>query len=73
MARPREYFEERKVTAVRFPMRVRDQLKAVADDRSTSVNRLVNVAVLHFLEGLPGGDVPLDRRSSGLASSSRPD
>lgn len=72
MARPREYFEERKVTAVRFPMRVRDQLKAVADDRSTSVNRLVNVAVLHFLDGLPGDD-PLDRRSSGSTSSSRSD
>lgn len=73
MARPREFFEERKVTAVRFPVRVRDQLKAVADDQRMSVNRLVNVAVVNFLEGLGGGGEPLDRETVNIGHHIPPD
>ena len=69
MARPRIYHEPRVVTAVRFPVEVRNRLDAAARARRTSVSALVNDAVTGLLDEIdaaPGSstgrtDVPVLR------------
>lgn len=59
MGRPRIYEEPRVATAIRLPVSLRDELRAVAAERDVSVNLLVTRAVLDYLVRLPSlGDAP---------------
>lgn len=59
MARPRIHSEERVVSAVRFPVPLRDELHRVAASRDVSVNYLINRAVENLLEQLAAQPDPL--------------
>lgn len=49
VGRPREYEPDRVNTQVRFPRALYAKLRAEADERGVSVNRLVLLAVSDFL------------------------
>ena len=52
MGRPRIYEEPRVATAIRLPVSLRDELRAVAVERDVSVNFLVQRAVVDYLRRL---------------------
>ncbi len=66
MARPRIYEEPRVTTAVRLPVKLRDDLHAEARKRDVSANYLVTRAVADFLARLP----PLDDSTSLIVADS---
>jgi predicted HicB family RNase H-like nuclease len=57
MARPIEYDEDRVTKALRIPVALDEQLKAVARERGISVNVLINAALTDYLGRL----LPLEK------------
>jgi predicted HicB family RNase H-like nuclease len=52
MARPRQYDEKRRATAVRLPPSLHDRLRAEAAARQVSANLLVELAIAAYLDQL---------------------